>query len=106
VADAAAGVIKLRDVAAAYGVQVKATTEATKLALARYEGGVSGYLEVLDAQRSQFDAQNNYAGAVRDELTAVVQLYRALGGGWREVEPVSTAAMHPSGAAPAPQQGQ
>jgi multidrug efflux system outer membrane protein len=105
VADAAAGVIKLRDVAAAYRVQVQATTEATRLALARYEGGVSGYLEVLDAQRRQFEAQINYADAVRDELTAVVQLYRALGGGWQQVGPVAAAAP-PSGAAPAPQPAQ
>jgi multidrug efflux system outer membrane protein len=109
VADAAAGVIKLRDVRAAYDVQVKATTEATKLALARYEGGVSGYLEVLDAQRQQYDAQLNLANAVRDELTSVVQLYRALGGGWREVESAPQAVPPPGGppggGAPPPAQG-
>jgi multidrug efflux system outer membrane protein len=91
VADASAGVIKLREVRAALEIQVKATTEASKLALARYQGGVSSYLEVLDAQRRQFAAQLGHANAIRDQLTAVVQLYRALGGGWREVEPVAAA---------------
>jgi multidrug efflux system outer membrane protein len=104
VADAAAGVIKLRDVAAAYDVQVKATTEASKLALARYQGGVSGYLEVLDAQRQQYSAELNFAMAVQAELTAMVQLYRALGGGWQQVEPVAAAAGPAGGEAPPAQQ--
>jgi hypothetical protein len=63
---------------------------------------VSGYLEVLDAQRQQYDAQLNLAGAVRDELTAVVQLYRALGGGWREVEQAPPGQPPASGGAPTP----
>jgi multidrug efflux system outer membrane protein len=95
VADASAGVIKLRDVRGALEVQVKATTEASKLAIARYQGGVSSYLEVLDAQRQQYDAQLNLANAIRDELASVVQLYRALGGGWREVEPGTPASPGP-----------
>lgn len=88
VADAYAGTLKLRDVRAARETQVKASTEASKLAFARYQGGVSTYLEVLDAQRSLFDAQLTLANALRDELASVVQLYRALGGGWQHVEPV------------------
>jgi multidrug efflux system outer membrane protein len=86
VADASAAVTKLRDVRAARQIQVTATTAASELALARYQGGVSSYLEVLDAQRQQFDAQLSLANAVRDELTSAVQLYRALGGGWRQQE--------------------
>jgi multidrug efflux system outer membrane protein len=86
VADASAAVLKQRDVRAARQIQVTATTAATELAVARYQGGVSSYLEVLDAQRQQFDAQLNFATAVRDELTSVVQLYRALGGGWQQQE--------------------
>ncbi|HTN51060.1 MAG TPA: efflux transporter outer membrane subunit [Anaeromyxobacter sp.] len=97
VADAAAGTRWLRDVRAARTEQVKATTAATKLALARYEGGVSSYLEVLDAQRQQFDSELSLAQSQRDELTSVVQLYRALGGGWQEppAEPAPTAAPPP-----------
>jgi multidrug efflux system outer membrane protein len=92
VADASAAVTKLRDVRAARQTQVTATTAASELALARYQGGVSSYLEVLDAQRQQFDAQLSFALAVRDELTSAVQLYRALGGGWQQQEPAPPAA--------------
>lgn len=49
----------------------------------RFDGGTSGYLEVLDAERSLFDAELDLADARRDHLQAVVQAYRALGGGWK-----------------------
>jgi multidrug efflux system outer membrane protein len=98
VADASAGVIKLREAREFREAGVKATTTAAKLALARYEGGVSSYLEVLDAQRHQFDSQLELATTVRDQLTSVVQLYRALGGGWQQEPPPAKPA------APAPQQ--
>jgi multidrug efflux system outer membrane protein len=86
VADASAGVTKLKDVRAFRETQVTATTQATKLAFLRYQGGVSSYLEVLDAQRQQFDSQLNLASTVRDQVVSVVQLYRALGGGWQQQE--------------------
>jgi multidrug efflux system outer membrane protein len=86
VADASAGVTQLKDVRTAREDQVKATTTSTRLALKRYEGGVSSYLEVLDAQRQQFDSQLNLVTTVRDQVVSVVQLYRALGGGWQRAE--------------------
>jgi outer membrane protein, multidrug efflux system len=49
----------------------------------RFQGGASSYLEVLDAERSLFDAELDFADARRDRLLAVVQTYRALGGGWK-----------------------
>jgi multidrug efflux system outer membrane protein len=63
------------------------------LAEVRYRGGVSDYLEVLDAQRSLFDAELDEAAAIRDQLVFVIQLYRALGGGWEE--PAEPAAAEP-----------
>jgi outer membrane protein, multidrug efflux system len=87
VADAAAGTRLLGSVRAARADQVKATTTAVRLALLRYQGGVSSYLEVLDAQRQLFDSQLSLAQSQRDELAAVVTLYRALGGGWEQQEP-------------------
>ena len=87
VADAAVGVRKLRDVRLVRVDQVTATTRAAKLAVDRYQGGVSSYFEVLDAQRQLFDSQLNLARTQRDELTSVVLLYRALGGGWQAQEP-------------------
>jgi multidrug efflux system outer membrane protein len=50
----------------------------------RYRGGVTAYLEVLDTDRQLFDAQLGLAQAQRNELLAIVALYRALGGGWAD----------------------
>jgi multidrug efflux system outer membrane protein len=87
VADAAAGVQKLRLSRLARTDQVAANTRGAKLALDRYTGGVSSYFEVLDAQRQLYGAQLDLAHTQRDELTSLVLLYRALGGGWQQEEP-------------------
>lgn len=49
----------------------------------RYEAGLSGYLEVLDAQRSLNDAQQALIATRQARLTASVDLFKALGGGWQ-----------------------
>ena len=54
-----------------------------ELANLQYINGVISYLDVLDAQRGYFDAQIGLNNAVRDELLSVVNLYKALGGGWQ-----------------------
>jgi multidrug efflux system outer membrane protein len=61
---------------------VEALREAARLANTRYQGGVTSYLEVLDSERQLFDSELALAQSQRDELLAVVRLYRALGGGW------------------------
>jgi multidrug efflux system outer membrane protein len=53
-----------------------------RLANLRYEGGVDLYLAVLDAERELFNAELELARNRLDEIGTVVQLYRALGGGW------------------------
>jgi len=53
------------------------------LALDRFQGGASSYLEVLDAERGLFTAELDLADARSNRLKAVVQAYRALGGGWK-----------------------
>lgn len=53
------------------------------LALERFQGGASSYLEVLDAERELFTAELDLADARANRLKAVVQAYRALGGGWK-----------------------
>jgi multidrug efflux system outer membrane protein len=63
---------------------VASLRDATRLADIRYRGGVAAYLEVLDTERDLFDAELLLAQAQRDELLAVVQLYKALGGGWTQ----------------------
>lgn len=64
--------------------RVIAERKVLDLAEIRYRGGVAAYLEVLDAQRSLFDAEISETGARRDEFVALIQLYKALGGGWPE----------------------
>ena len=48
----------------------------------QYINGVINYMDVLDAQRTYFDAQIGLSNAIRNELITVVQVYKALGGGW------------------------
>jgi membrane-associated phospholipid phosphatase len=50
----------------------------------RYCRGVASYLELLDTERERLSAEQGLAQAQRDELISVVQLYRALGGGWEQ----------------------
>ena len=54
-----------------------------RVATDRFQGGASGYLEVLDAERSLFNAELEQADARRNRLLSVVFAYRALGGGWQ-----------------------
>ena len=62
--------------------RTQANRDATELANVRYEGGVTSYLEVLYNEQELFSAELSLAVARRNELLSVVQLYRALGGGW------------------------
>lgn len=73
---------KLREFRAEQERLVASLRDAARLANIRYQGGVTSYLEVLDTERQLFDAELSLAQAQRDELLAVVRLYRALGGGW------------------------
>ncbi len=50
------------------------------LATLRYQNGLAGYLDVLDAQRQLLAAELDLASTTRDQLTSVVQVYKALGG--------------------------
>ncbi len=61
---------------------VTALQEASQLATIRFTGGLATYFEVLEAQQQLFPAEQDLARTERDQLLAVVQLYRALGGGW------------------------
>jgi multidrug efflux system outer membrane protein len=68
------------------GVQeqlVAAAQDARRLADLRYQGGAASYLEVLDSDTRLFSAELGLARARLRELTAFVQIYRALGGGWQ-----------------------
>jgi outer membrane protein, multidrug efflux system len=58
--------------------------ESVRLSKLRYSGGTTTYLEVLDGQRSLFSEELNLATARGNEYQSLVQLYRSLGGGWRQ----------------------
>lgn len=67
----------------ASGRVVKANRERLRVTRARYLSGVSSYFEVLDAERQLFDSEVALSQVTRSQHQAVVQLNRALGGGWR-----------------------
>lgn len=83
VSDALVAQEKLAEERAQRERQVQALSESVDLALLRYQQGLAEYYEVLDAQERLFPAERLLARTRRDQLTAVVQLYRALGGGWK-----------------------
>lgn len=72
----------------------KKTTQAMlNVAQNRYKAGYSGYLDVLEAQRSNIEASQSYVQSRQNTLTASVDLFKALGGGWQnekqaEIAPV------------------
>lgn len=71
---------------------VNAYAEAVRLATMRYNTGLSAYFEVIDAQENLLNAENLLAQVRHDRLVSLVDLYKALGGGWQTAD----------GAAPAP----
>jgi multidrug efflux pump len=62
---------------------IGALRESNRLSLVRYQGGLDSYLQVLDAERNLFREELVLTQLRRTQLSAVVELYRALGGGWR-----------------------
>jgi multidrug efflux system outer membrane protein len=67
--------------------EVSQLAQAVKLSTERYLAGKASYYEVLEAQQQLFPAQLNLARTERDQLLAVVALYKALGGGWQDEKP-------------------
>jgi multidrug efflux system outer membrane protein len=86
VSDALIAYRKNVEVRAQQELLVRTLQERARLAYLRYEGGVDSLLNALDADRDYFEAQLQLAQIKLNELTAVVQLYRALGGGWERIE--------------------
>jgi outer membrane protein, multidrug efflux system len=80
--DALVSYRKTGEISRAQSGRVAAERKVLELAELRYKGGVAAYLEVLDAQRSLFSSELDEAQTVGSHLVALVQLYKALGGGW------------------------
>ena len=83
VSDALVGYRKLREFREQQTLLFEAAQDARRLSAIRYEGGATSYLEVLDADTRLFDAELGLAQAELSELSALVEIYRALGGGWQ-----------------------
>ena len=83
VSDALTAEQKLVVQRAALERQVGALRDAVNLSLLRYNTGLANYFEVLEAQQQLYPAQDALAQTQRDQLIAVVNLYKALGGGWK-----------------------
>jgi multidrug efflux system outer membrane protein len=64
------------------GEAVRASTRASELAQQRFEAGLTDFLQVLDAQRTLLDAENQLAQAHTQAATALVAVYKAIGGTW------------------------
>lgn len=73
---------RTRETMAAQGEQILALQDYARLARLRFDEGYSSYLEVLDAERSLFNVDLRYTQTQADLFSALVNLYKAMGGGW------------------------
>jgi outer membrane protein, multidrug efflux system len=84
VSDALVQYRKVKEIRTQQELLVTTLQDRSRLAYLRYEGGVDTLLNALDADRELFDAELNLTQTKRDELVSMVQLYKALGGGWQQ----------------------
>jgi multidrug efflux system outer membrane protein len=82
VEDSLVAIRTYRDEYEAQSRRVVAARNAARLSRARYDGGVVDYLEVLDTERTKFDAELAQTQTLQLYFNSIVQLYKALGGGW------------------------
>lgn len=73
---------KAGEIANAGSQQLAALRDAVQLSEARYDGGQSSFIDVLDAQQDLYDAQDEQVGRDRDTYLALISIYKAMGGGW------------------------
>jgi len=84
VSDALIQYRKFKEIHIQQGLLVDTLRDRSRLAHLRYEGGVDTLLNALDADRELFNAELDLTQTKRNELVSVVQLYKALGGGWQQ----------------------
>jgi NodT family efflux transporter outer membrane factor (OMF) lipoprotein len=92
VADALAGYRKTADQRIEQQHLVETLEASTRLSRQRYEGGVDNFLQLLDARRNLFRSELDLARLRQQELASIVQLYRALGGGWSKTDAAAVSA--------------
>jgi len=74
---------RTREIRTQQKLLVTTLQDRSQLAYLRYQGGVDTLLNALDADRELFSAELSLAQTKRNELLSLVQLYKALGGGWQ-----------------------
>jgi outer membrane protein, multidrug efflux system len=84
VSDALVEYRKVKEIRAQQESLVTTLQDRSRLAYLRYRGGVDTQLNALDADRDLFAAELSLTQTRRNELLALVQLYKALGGGWQQ----------------------
>ena len=84
--------LKLAEVRAQQARAVAAYREAVEVSTQRYVAGKASYYEVLEAQQQLFPAENALAQTQLNQLLVIVQLYKAVGGGWQTSEITSNKA--------------
>jgi NodT family efflux transporter outer membrane factor (OMF) lipoprotein len=72
------------------GVALDAASNAALLARSQYRAGLSDFQTLLEAERSLLSARDGLINAGADRALSLVQLYRALGGGWQSLAPIQT----------------
>src|SRR5438552_5894251 len=84
VSDALVQYRKVKEIRTQQELLVTTLRDRSRLAYLRYQGGVDTLLNVLDADRDLFNAELSLTQTRRNELLSLVQLYKALGGGWQQ----------------------
>jgi len=84
VSDALVQYRKVREIRTQQELLVATLRDRSRLAYLRYQGGVDTLLNALDADRDLFNAELSLTQTKRNELLSLVQLYKALGGGWQQ----------------------
>ena len=84
VSDALIQYRKVREIRTQQELLVETLRDRSRLAYLRYQGGVDTQLNALDADRDLFDAELDLSQTKRNEVLSLVQLYKALGGGWQQ----------------------
>jgi multidrug efflux system outer membrane protein len=83
---------KAGEIASAGTQQLAALRDAVQLSEARYQGGESSFIDVLDAQQDLYEAQDEQVGRDRDTYLALIAIYKAMGGGWMVAHEATAAA--------------
>ena len=92
---------KAGEIASAGSQQLAALRDTVQLSEARYQGGESSFIDVLDAQQDLYEAQDKQVGRDRDTYLALISIYKAMGGGWMVAHEAPATAGHDTPAQPA-----